>query len=173
MSEERDPSEADVDVVLWLTETARPTPPPALLARIDARMARTSDRPGRFLAVVAACLSFAFVFQGVGNLVVGEWLAENLGEPYAGHPFREGGLAFIAIGVCAATAVVSRRWAGVSVLTCTPLAIGFGLHGITEIGVFAAGVALHTTEGLLGLLLAVAWWLDRRDTPSRRHEGGT
>jgi len=31
------------------------------------------------------------------------------------------------------------------------------LQGSTEVGVFAAGVALHAVEGIGGVLLAVAW----------------
>lgn len=165
-----DPTDAGLDTVLWLMAEARPDPPPALLARIDAAVApprpRRSDRPGRFLTVVAAVVALLFVFQGIGNLTVAEWIADGLGEPYAPHAFREGGLAMIAIGVCAAAATVSRRWSAASVLTCAPLAIGFGLHGFTEIGVFGAGVALHLTQGVCGVLLVYAWWRDRRDTPA-------
>ncbi len=184
MSEIHEPHDAQIDdllagrgvaatdpTVLWLAATARPTPPPTLLARIEDQMAgsagapgRRSDRPGTFLAVAAAVLAVAFVVQGLGGLVSGEWLADNLGVPYAPHLSREGGLALVALGVCAAAAAVSRRWSTVSVLTCAPLAIGFGLHGLTEIGVFAAGVALHATEGIFGILLVLAWWWDRRET---------
>ena len=194
MSEDPERREAQIDdvlagrstaatdpTVLWLAATARPAAPPALVARIEAQMTATapepdsgpmprSDRPGRLLSVVAAVLALAFVVHGVGGLATGEWIADNLGEPYAPHPFREGGLALIALAVCSAAGAVSRRWSAVSVLTCTPLAIGFGLHGITEVGVFAAGVALHATEGLCGILLALAWWWDRRDTSRVRHE---
>ncbi len=178
---------ADDSTVLWLAGASRPTPPPGLVARIDAQVAgsggpapgvpatalparRRTDRPGLFLAGVAAILAFAFVFQGVGNLVAGRWISEGLGEPYAPHAFREGGLAMIAIGVCAAAAAVSRRWSAASVLASAPLAVGFGLHGFTEIGVFGAGVALHLTQGVLGLLLVLAWWWDRRDTPGGSRE---
>lgn len=159
----------------WLASAARPTAPAGVLARVDRAVgpaARRGDRPSLWLSLVAVALAVAFVFQGTGNLVAGEWIADNLGEPYAPHPFREGGLALIAVGVCAAAAAVSRRWSTASVLTCTPLAIGLGLHGFTEVGVFGAGVALHLTEGTLGILLAVCWWLDRRDRgPGRREEG--
>ncbi|KAA1429313.1 hypothetical protein [Nocardioides antri] len=157
----------------WLASAARPTVPGTVVARVDHAVgvvSRRDDRPSRWLTVVAIGLAAAFVFQGVGNLVAGEWVADNLGEPYAPHPFREGGLAMIAIGVCAAAGAVSRRWSTASVLTCTPLAIGLGLHGFTEVGVFAAGVALHLTEGTLGILLAVCWWLDRRDRAAARRE---
>ncbi|MDZ5620244.1 hypothetical protein [Nocardioides bizhenqiangii] len=192
MSEDPERSEAQIDdvlagrggtatdpTVLWLAATARPAAPPALLARIREQMTVTStaaatlsDRPGRLLSTVAAVLALAFVVHGVGGLATGEWIADNLGEPYAPHPFREGGLALIALGVCAAAAAVSRRWSTVSVLTCTPIAIGFGLHGFTEIGVFAAGFALHAIEGVLGILLALAWWWDRRDASRAPDEDG-
>lgn len=193
MSEELERAEAQIDdvlagrgaeandpAVLWLAAAARPATPPAVVARIDAVMPSAplavglgSDRPGRWTSIVAALLAGAFVVHGGSGLVSGEWIAENLGEPYAPHPFREAGLALIALGVCAAAAAVSRRWTPVSVLTCTPVAVGFGLHGITEIGVFAAGVGLHATEGALGLLLAIAWWRERRDTRTAAREVGT
>jgi hypothetical protein len=157
--------------VLWLASAARPGPSPALLARIDDQVAATApaarrqtDRPGRMLTLVAAALAVAFVFQGVGNLVAGEWISEGIGEPYGPHSFFEGGLAMLAAAVCAAAATVRRSWSTLSVLTCSPLALSLGLHGTGEIGVFAAGVALHLTEGALGLLLILAWWLDRRDS---------
>lgn len=157
---------------LWLAATARPAPPPALVSRIDAAMAHDPrrDRPGLLLCVVALALATAFVVQGVGNLVAGEWLAENLGEPHGPHAYTEGALALVAAAVCAAAAAVRRSWSTVSVLTCSPLALGLGVGGIGEIGVFAAGVALHLTEGVLGLLLVIAWWLDRRDSVAGRSE---
>lgn len=186
MSDEPEPvegSDAEIDAVLegrggpaadatllWLAAAARPAPPPAMVARIDARVARRADRPGRFLAVVAAALALAFVFQGVGNIVAGEWIAENLGEPHGPHAYFEGALALIAASVCAAAAAVRRSWSTLSVLTCSPLALSLGIGGFGEIGVFAAGVALHLSEGALGLLLVLAWWLDRRDTLGRPHE---
>lgn len=183
MSDELEHRDAEIDAVLdgrggptadptllWLASVARPAPPPALLARIDAQVARKADRPGRFLAVVAAALAFAFVFQGVGNIVAGEWIAENLGEPHGPHAYFEGALALIAASVCAAAAAVRRSWSTVSVLTCSPLALSLGIGGFGEIGVFAAGVALHLSEGALGLLLVLAWWLDRRDTPPGSRE---
>lgn len=192
MSDELERSDAEIDdllggrggptadpTLLWLASAARPAPPPTLLARIDTqvaaaaadrREARRADRPGLFLAVVAGALAFAFVFQGVGNIVAGEWIAENLGEPHGPHAYFEGALALIAAAVCAAAAAVRRSWSTVSVLTCSPLAVALGLGGFGEIGVFAAGVALHLSEGALGLLLVLAWWLDRRDTLRGSHE---
>lgn len=159
-------SPASDPAALWLASAARPAPPERLVARIDrvAGHGRHSARPGRRVAWVAAALAVAFVVQGIGNLVAGDWIAENLGEAHAPHALYEGALALFALGACAAAAVVSRSWSGVSVLVCSPLAIALGLSGVREVGTFAAGAVLHLTEGVLGLLLIIAWWRDRRDT---------
>lgn len=160
--------------VLWLAAAARPAPPTGLVTRVDATVRRRADRPGRLLSIVALLLATAFVFQGVGNILAGDWVAANLGEPYGPHAYVEGAIALIALGACAAAAAVRRSWAGVSALTCTPLAVGLGLHGVGEIGQFAAGAALHLTEGVLGLLLLWAWWREshraRRDTRNHARE---
>lgn len=178
-------SDADPGV-LWLAAAARPTPPASLVARIDASMHPAAapapakvparerpfleDRPSLVLSAVAAALAFAFVFQALGNIIAGDWIAENLGEPHGPHAYFEGALAMTAAGVCALAAAVRRSWAGVSVLTCSPLALSLGVHGLGEIGEFAAGAILHVTEGTLGLLLIAAWWWDRRDTSRRSRE---
>lgn len=166
-------------VVLWLAAATRSTPPPELTARIDRMVAGSTparhpaaDRPSRLVALAAATLAVGFVFQGVGSLVVGRWIAKGVGESFAPHAFFELGLATIAAGVCAAAAVVSRAWAPVSVLTCTPLAAALALHGIGEFGEFAPGATLHTVVGLLGLALLAAWLADVRDGRRRRTEEG-
>lgn len=184
--------EAGIDAVLWLASSTRPEAPARLRQRIDelvvprpavvpaapaapvARAGRAArpDRPGRLVAAVALALCGAFLFQGIGNLVLGDWIAKNLGEPFSGHAYREGAIALVAAAVCAAAGAVRRSWSGVSVLACSPLAVSLGVHGVGEIGVFAAGVALHLAEGVLGLLLVAAWWKDRRDTRAARAEEG-
>lgn len=177
---EQPPDHADLDTVLWLTEATRSTPPPDLVARIDTSVRRRtavaarSDRPGRLLTAVALALAGAFLFQATGNIVAGQWISDGIGQPYAQHVFFEMSLTLIAAAVCATAAAVRRSWSGLSVLTCTPLALSLGLHGVTEFGVFAPGAILHTTEGVLGLLLAWAWWREKRrgsrDTRGRRRE---
>lgn len=148
----------------WLAASARTTPPPDLVTRIDAGVRRRAqrDRPGRLLSVVALALAAVFVSQAIGNVVAGDWIAENIGEPNGPHAYFEGALALMAAAACAAAAAVRRSWAPVSVLSASPLAVSLGLHGVGEFGVFAAGAVLHTTEGVLGILLAWAWWRDRR-----------
>lgn len=162
--------------VLWLAATARPAAPASLVGRIDGSVQRRrlrDDRPSLVLTAVAAALALAFVFQATGNIVAGDWIAENLGEPHGPHAYFEGALAMTAAAVCALAAAVRRSWAGISVLTCSPLALSLGVHGIGEVGEFAAGAVLHLLEGTLGLLLIAAWWWDRRDTSGAAREGGS
>ncbi|GAA4097691.1 hypothetical protein ACFFOS_00805 [Nocardioides kongjuensis] len=184
MPDEADGLDPTVDAVLWLTDAARSTPPPGLLARIDASVQRHGDRPdraglpcrpgrpGRLMTVVALALAGAFLFQATGNLVAGRWISDGIGEPYAPHAMFEMSLALLAAAVCAAAAAVRRAWGGLSVLTCTPLALSLGLHGVGELGQFAAGAALHTVEGALGVTLLGVWWWQWRDTRRRSREGG-
>jgi len=162
----------------WLAAAARTTPPPELRSRIDASVRRTptAERPGRVLAAVAWALAAVFAFQATGNVVAGDWIAENIGEPNGPHAYFEGALALMAAAACAAAGAVRRSWTPVSVLSASPLALSLGLHGVGEFGVFAAGAILHTTEGVLGLLLIGAWWREsrrhRRDTPVGSREAG-
>lgn len=161
---------ASDSVLLWLAGAARPTPPARLAARVDRAVTRHADRPHRLVAVAALALATAFVVQAGGSLMAGDWIARHVDEPFAPHALLEGALATIAAAVCAAAAAVRRAWGGVAVLTCTPLALGLGLHGVGEFSEFAAGAALHTVEGALGLLLLGAWWWSRRESrgPARR-----
>jgi hypothetical protein len=169
----------DADPTLtWLAAAARTTAPPELRSRIDAAVRRTrrGDRPGPLLAAVALALAVVFASQAVGNVVAGDWIARKIGEPNGPHAYFEGALALMAAAACAAAAAVRRSWAPVSVLSASPLAVSLGLHGVGEFGVFAAGAVLHTTEGVLGLLLLWAWWRESRrsgrDTPASPREAG-
>ncbi|MBM0124521.1 hypothetical protein [Pimelobacter simplex] len=172
MPEETDGLDPNVETVLWLGEAARSAPPPGLVARIDAAVRRRAERPSRPMTAVALALAAAFVLQAAGNLVAGEWISDGIDEPYAPHAMFEMSLALVAAAVCAAAAAVRRAWGAVSVLTCTPLALGLGLHGVGELGQFAAGAVLHTAEGVLGLALLAAWWWQWRDTPRPSREAG-
>lgn len=170
---------ADTDPTLtWLAAAARTTPPPQLRVRIETSVRRTrrDERPGRVLAALAWALAAVFAAQAIGNIVAGDWIAENIGEPNGPHAYFEGALALMAAAACAAAGAVRRSWTPVSVLSASPLAVSLGLHGVGEFGVFVAGAVLHTTEGVLGLLLVWAWWREshrgRRDTALSSHEAG-
>jgi len=80
------------------------------------------------------------------------------------HLAREGGFALIAAGIAVLAGVLWRRMLSVSVATGTPLAVGLGFVGISEIGVFAPGAVLHLRQGAVGIVLAALFWKVRRDT---------
>jgi hypothetical protein len=182
-------------LALWLASAARPTPPPSLAARlagiveasiaapaearvearVETRTTRRASprdaRPRLALRLVAAALALAFASQGVGSILFGDWVGDNLGE-HSPHAMYELGLALMAAGVCVGAAALHRAWAPVAVTAGAPLGLGLGIHGLGEIGTFAAGAVLHSLEGLLALALVAAWWADRRYTRRSRREGG-
>jgi hypothetical protein len=57
-----------------------------------------------------------------------------------------------------AAGVFRRRWIPVSVGTGVPLGVALGVHGLPEIGSFAAGAVLHVSQGAIAVLLGIAWW---------------
>ncbi len=163
--------------VLLLASAVRTDPPSALAGRVDAAHERTMRRRWRPFRYVAAAMGYLFFSQGFGNIVWGNWVADGIGEDFSPHLTREGGLALMAVGVAVASGALVRRMAPVSVVAGVPLAIAFGIAGIGEIGVFAAGAVLHITQGLVGLALGATYWTyryadDRRDTSGGHDEEG-
>lgn len=156
----------------WLTAAVRTDPPPSLQRRIEAAEETRLRRRWRPFRYAAAALAYLFISQGIGNLVVGEWVARGIGEAYSPHVMREGAFALIAAGLAVAAGAVSRRMTTVSVVAGTPLGLGLGAFGITEIGVFTAGAVLHLTEGAVAIFLAYAFWRLRRDTSPFDDEEG-
>jgi hypothetical protein len=157
--------------VTWLSTMVRTDPPAGLAQRVEEHHERVLRRhwwPVRLAAGALACL---FISQGVGNLVIGDWVARGIGEAHSLHFVREGAFALIAAGLAILTGVLQRRMVPVSVLAGVPLAIAFGISGIGEIGVFAAGAVLHITQGVVGVALAVTYWRYRRDTSRPPDEG--
>ena len=126
-------------------------------------------RPTRLAAAALASLLFA---QGFGGLVWGEWVARGLGEPYSHHTYLEGGLVLIALSIVVAAGFLDRRALPVSVAGGTPIGVALGLNGLTEIGQFGAGFALHSLEGIAAIALVVLWWRARRYGTRRTGEGG-
>ncbi|MFT4201256.1 MAG: hypothetical protein QM634_11045, partial [Gordonia sp. (in: high G+C Gram-positive bacteria)] len=116
--------------------------------------------------IAAAVLGALLVFQGVSSLTSGEWIAGNLGEPFAPHAVSEGGFALIAIGFVALVASLDRQWVVLAVAAGVPLGVMLGVHGIKEVNVWAYGAVLHLLEGLVAVVLlvsfVVAWRAGRR-----------
>lgn len=148
--------------VTWLAAAVRSDPPPRLARRVEAEHARREHLRWRPVQIVAALLAANLLSHGLGNFFVGAWVSRGLGEHYSPHAFREGGLALIAAGIAVAAGSLRRSWIPVSVGAGVPLGIAFGIYGIPEIGQFAAGAALHLSQGALGILLAITWWRAHR-----------
>jgi hypothetical protein len=166
--------------VLLLAAAVRTDPPLSLAHRIEQRRERELRRRWRPFRYAAAAMAYLFVSQGIGNLAFGDWVADGVGDDFSPHLTREGGFALIAVGVAVAAGAVTRRLAPVSAAAGVPLALAFGISGIGEIGVFAAGAALHITQGLVGIALGMTYWRyrrpeqrgQRRDTSARTDEEG-
>lgn len=154
--------------VLLLAAAVRTDPPRTLAERVERvheRRLRHQWRPFRY---VAAVLGYLFFSQGFGNIIWGDWVADGIGEDFSPHITREGGFALMAAGIAVAAGAVVRRMAPVSVAAGVPLAIAFGISGIGEIGVFAAGAVLHISQGLVGVALGVVYWRMRFPRTSDR-----
>lgn len=157
-------------VTLWLANSVRSDPPRALVDRIDALVTPASSPPRAF-RYLALALAATLAFQAVGNVLAPDWLNENLGSTGT-HALYELALALMAAAVAVGAGALVRAWRPVAVAAGGPLGVGLGLHGLTEIGVFAAGVALHTLEGVLAVAMIWAWWHERRYTrPGSREDG--
>ncbi len=154
----------------WLTAAVRTDPPPALAAGVEASHERVLRRRWRPVRYAAAALAYLLISQGVGNFFVSDWVARGIGEAHSPHLAREGGFALVAAGIAVLAGVLWRRMLPVSVATGTPLAVGLGFMGISEIGVFAPGAVLHLSQGVVGIALAALFWKVRRDTRGPRDE---
>ena len=152
------------DTSLWLVGQFQAPVPAGLKERVTRRLvaAARAGRAWTATRVMAAALAALFIFQGSSNLTAGEWVARGLGEPHSPHAFTEAGLAFIAIGVAVAAGALRRVWLPVAVTVGVPLGLVLGIRGVGEIEQFAAGAALHLSQGLAGLGLLAGWLAMRR-----------
>lgn len=150
--------------VSWLVDEFRAPVPAGLSARLRGHAAEAT-RTARLWTVtraMTAALAALFLFQGSSNLVAGEWVAHGLGEPYGPHAFTEAGLAFIAVGLAVAAGALRRAWLPVAVVAGAPLGLLLGVRGVQEVEHFAAGAALHLSQGLASLCLLAGWLAIRR-----------
>lgn len=147
---------------LWLASAMRaevPRPVGRRIGRITAAMARRAWQPVR---VAAVALTAILVVQAVGGLVAGEWVAQNVGEPFGAHAFTEGSLALFAAAIAVLAAAIRPAFAPVSVAVGVPLGLALGARGVPEIAEFGLGAALHLSQGALAVALLVAWYRARR-----------
>lgn len=157
------PPHAD-PAALWLAAAMRSGAPRELRGAIADRLSAPARRAWGWVRLAAGALALALVAQGVGALFAGEWVAEGIDEPFSSHAFFEGGLAILAVAAAVTAGALRRSWAPVAVVVGVPLGLLLGIGGVPEIGEFAAGAALHLTQGALAVLLLAAWWRARRYT---------
>lgn len=163
---------------LVVAAAIRTDPPTTLGTRVERSHERLLQRRWRPFRYVAALLGYLFFSQGLGNIVWGNWVADGIGEDFSPHITREGGFALMAVGIAVAAGALVRRMAPVSVAAGVPLAVAFGISGIGEIGVFAAGAVLHISQGVVGIVLGIVYWRIRspgirRDSSAGSDEEGT
>ncbi|MFL6205024.1 MAG: hypothetical protein ACJ739_06705 [Acidimicrobiales bacterium] len=159
-------------VVALLATAIRVDPPSDLARRVRAEHARLEQVRWRPAQVAAAVLATLLVSQGLGNLVNGAWIARGIGEDFSPHTMREGGFALIGLGLAVAAGVLRRSWLPISVVAGVPVGLALGVNGTSEIGHFAAGALLHTTEALAAIALVVTFWRARRYARRPDPEGG-
>jgi hypothetical protein len=167
----RVPADAD-PTLLWMAAAARPTPPAGLARRVARAVEREDARRWRPVQLAAALLGALFLFQGLGDIFRGEWIARGLGEAHSHHLYLEGGIALIAMAIVLAVGLFERRALQVGMAGGVPLGVAYGINGFTEIGQFAAGVALHLSELVVALGVLVLWWRARRYGRADPDEGG-
>ena len=160
-------------VVTLLAAAIRAEPPRRLAVRVDREHAARERRRWRPVQVAAAALAALLLSQGIGNLASGEWVARGIGEDFSPHTMREGGFALIGLGLAVAAGVLRRRWLPVSAAAGVPVGVALGINGISEIGHFAAGALLHTSEGVAALVLAATFWRAHRYARRPTPEEGT
>lgn len=157
--------------VLWLTAAIRTEPPRTLRQRV---MRHARERPAwKPFRVVAAVLAALLMIHGISGFFAGEWVADNLGEPFSRHAAFEAGFALMAAAVAVGAGALQRRWAPVSVATGAPLGTLLAAHGVREITIFPYGAALHLAEGALGIALLIIFLRSRRYRRRRRREDMT
>ena len=156
--------------VSWMVAATRVDPPPALAARVEDRRERELDRRWRPARYLAGAMAYLLLSQGLGGFFIGDWVADGVGEAYSPHVNRELSFALIGAGIAVLAGALRRRWMPVAVAAGTPLGVALGVHGVTEIGVFAPGAVLHLSQGGVALALAFAYWRFRRDTSARDDE---
>jgi hypothetical protein len=157
-------------LVRMLVDAGRAEPPAALAARVASTVRRAERRLWRPAQLAAAALGFAFLFQGIGSLTSGRWVARHLDTPFDAHTFFEGGVVLLALGGVLLAAAVARRWIDLAVAAGVPVGVAFAIHGLPELSEFPAGGALHLTQGVFALALGLLWWRARSYVLAAREE---
>lgn len=136
--------------------------PSGLLARVPRAVPRSLRLAVLFLGVL-------LVQNGIGNVAIGSWIADQVHGHYDSHSYREAAIATVAVGALLVLAYFRTSWIRAATTIGVPVGLAFGVTGSTEITVTPYGFALHFTEGVTALVILVLWW---RYARGRRHEEG-
>jgi len=162
---------SDDPVIAGLLQTLAVDPPTRLASQVRRRIEAERDRrgPAWWPARMAAAVFAAFLLaSGVTPIFFGHWLARTVGNPYAPHVYREGGLAFIAVSAVMAGAALRPRWLDLAVVIGSPLGVLLGINGAGEVIHLRAGALDHVPETLSALALAYFWWQAKTRYPTGR-----
>jgi hypothetical protein len=124
--------------------------PPGLRQRLP----RPVPRP---LRRVVLLLGVLLVQNGIGNVAIGPWIADQVHGHYDAHSYREAAIATVAVGVLLVLAYFRTSWIRAATTIGVPVGLALGVTGSTEITVTPYGFALHFTEGVVALVLLVMW----------------
>lgn len=137
--------------------------PVGLTDRVMGRRSRSRRSRAWWPArIAAAVLASTLLGSGFTSIFLGHWLARTVGNPYAPHIYREGGLAFLAIGAVVGWAALRPRWLDAAVVVGTPLGVLLGINGGDEFVHLRAGALDHGPQVLSALALAWFWFRARR-----------
>lgn len=160
MNEDLRLSQAWVDA---LREAHHYDVPPGLLSRLPRPIPRSLR-----LAVLA--LGVLLFQNGVGNVVIGRWIADQVHGHYDAHSYREAAIATVGVGILLILAYFRTNWIRAATTIGVPVGLAIGITGSTEITVTPYGFALHFTEGVVAVVVLVLW---RRYAKGRRAEEQT
>ncbi|MFH5227840.1 hypothetical protein [Antrihabitans spumae] len=165
------PARATDPTVLWLATSLQTRPPRSLYKRIAAQKTAREQREWRIVQFVAAALALLIASHGISIFTSGEWIARNIGEPYAPHAAFESAFAYLAVAGTIAAGAIRKSWTPVAVVAGLPLGLVLAVHGASEVTHFAYGAALHLSEGVFAVALVIVWWrFGRYRTGSKRQE---
>jgi hypothetical protein len=134
----------------------------ALPARLADRALGRRARVWWPARIAAAVLAYTMIGSGIVNIFFGHWLARTVGNAYAPHIYREGGLAFLAVGVLLGWAALQPRFLDLAVWVGTPLGLLLSINGAGEFIHLRAGVVDHGPQALSAIALVWFWARARR-----------
>lgn len=149
MNDDLDLSQAWADA---LREAHHYDVPPTLHRRLALPLALP-----RSLRLAVLFLGVLLVQNGIGNVVIGRWIADQVHGHYDAHSYREAAIATAGVGLLLVLAYFRTSWIRAATTIGVPVGVAIGATGSTEITVTPYGFALHFTELVASVVLFVLW----------------